>query len=494
MRIVGQAERTTDIVSAEYQTVNRERAACIIIVTDLDVELDFRPNGQLVAAVQEAPGQWNVYVSPFERRIDVYAFGYEPLTVILREFGISNLQSNDVYRLRLTGDRIDGGSIENIYIAVQVTPSNASVYLNDTKVEDSMQILAKVGKNSLRIEHPGYKTITEEIDVSEQRPTFFQYRMELEAEVPIQINTNPSGANVSIDNLSMGSSPVRAFFSSGRHRIRIVKEGYKEIDDWIEIEDPSTAKIYNLEDIRGALTIKTNPISSIYINDQLHPEGVSNLKLSPQLVRIRIVTPKADDINRNIAIRERENLVLELFPVLQTATVRIDVIPVDADVLLTGDEGEKYSSKGGTTFEDVTVGRYELIVSAEGHKTHRESFEVNKDDVVRKQVILEEGSDLGRTPRFVNYEEPPQVVKRVPPEYPRFARLSGMQGSVVLDLELFRDGTVGAVEVVQSLQSGPGGLDEAAIKAVKQWVFTPAKSDGKSVAVWVRIPINFRLD
>ena len=41
--------------------------------------------------------------------------------------------------------------------------------------------------------------------------------------------------------------------------------------------------------------------------------------------------------------------------------------------------------------------------------------------------------------------------------------------------------------------SGPGGLDEAAVTAVRKWEFSPAKSGGKPVAVWVTFDVTFNL-
>lgn len=107
---------------------------------------------------------------------------------------------------------------------------------------------------------------------------------------------------------------------------------------------------------------------------------------------------------------------------------------------------------------------------------------------------VERPSREGQTPRFVHYEEPPQPIRQVPPEYPRFARQAGLEGTVILLVEVLRDGSVGAIEVQQSLQSGPGGLDQAAKDAVRQWHFTPAKSGGQPLAVWASIPFRFRLD
>lgn len=102
--------------------------------------------------------------------------------------------------------------------------------------------------------------------------------------------------------------------------------------------------------------------------------------------------------------------------------------------------------------------------------------------------------EFGKTSKFVVYEDPPVPIRQVVPKYPEFARNSGIQGEVVLEVEVFENGTVGAINVIKSLMSGPGGLDEAAIKAVRQWEFQPAKSGGRPVAVWVTFPVEFTLD
>jgi len=99
----------------------------------------------------------------------------------------------------------------------------------------------------------------------------------------------------------------------------------------------------------------------------------------------------------------------------------------------------------------------------------------------------------GQTPRFVVYEDAPVITKRVPPVYPEFARKSKIQGSVVLDIEILSDGSIGAIEVFKSLMPGPGGFDEAAITAVRQWKFQPAKSGGKPVGCWIKQSIVFEL-
>ncbi len=78
-----------------------------------------------------------------------------------------------------------------------------------------------------------------------------------------------------------------------------------------------------------------------------------------------------------------------------------------------------------------------------------------------------------------------------PPAYPKAAQRLGMQGRVLLRVQVLSNGTVGALEVKQS--SGKSVLDEAALAAVKNWVFTPAKRGSTPIDGWTQVPIEFRL-
>ncbi len=101
---------------------------------------------------------------------------------------------------------------------------------------------------------------------------------------------------------------------------------------------------------------------------------------------------------------------------------------------------------------------------------------------------------LGSTNKFAVYEDAPFALKKAPLDYPVFAKNAGIEGDVILQVEVFKDGSVGAIKILKSLMSGPGGLDEAALKSVKQWTFSPAKSGGKPVACWVTFSVNFSLN
>ncbi len=84
----------------------------------------------------------------------------------------------------------------------------------------------------------------------------------------------------------------------------------------------------------------------------------------------------------------------------------------------------------------------------------------------------------------------PSIVFKVDPEYSQEARQAKLQGTVLLNLVVQRDGTVGNVQVVQSLGQG---LDEKAIEAVRQWRFNPGMRNGQPVDVAAIIEVTFRL-
>jgi protein TonB len=75
-------------------------------------------------------------------------------------------------------------------------------------------------------------------------------------------------------------------------------------------------------------------------------------------------------------------------------------------------------------------------------------------------------------------------------DYTEEARRRNIEGEVVLEIVVRRDGSVGDVKLVNGLGSG---LNDRAITAVKQWRFSPAKRLGAPVDVIVEVAVEFKL-
>jgi protein TonB len=84
----------------------------------------------------------------------------------------------------------------------------------------------------------------------------------------------------------------------------------------------------------------------------------------------------------------------------------------------------------------------------------------------------------------------PRKILHVAPIYPEFARQARAQGTVTLECIL--DAT-GRVESVRVLGSQPL-LDDAAVRAVRQWRYTPTELNGVPVPVLMTIVVRFSLD
>jgi protein TonB len=86
---------------------------------------------------------------------------------------------------------------------------------------------------------------------------------------------------------------------------------------------------------------------------------------------------------------------------------------------------------------------------------------------------------------------PPLLISRVVPEYPRLARQQGIEGLVVLEAVLDSDGRI--EDNIKVLQSIPM-LDEAAIRAIRRWRFRPARDhQNRPLRVILEIPVRFVL-
>ena len=85
--------------------------------------------------------------------------------------------------------------------------------------------------------------------------------------------------------------------------------------------------------------------------------------------------------------------------------------------------------------------------------------------------------------------KPPRLIKRVDPVYPQEALKERVQGIVILGA---RTDSAGRVEDVIVQRSAPL-LDQAAVDAVKQWIYEPMVIDGKPVKVVFTVQLNFMM-
>ncbi|MDQ7798387.1 MAG: energy transducer TonB [Candidatus Edwardsbacteria bacterium] len=116
---------------------------------------------------------------------------------------------------------------------------------------------------------------------------------------------------------------------------------------------------------------------------------------------------------------------------------------------------------------------------------------VNPDSIKGPVEFVKDG-DIPVSGAYQELSQAPELIKSVKPVYPSICIAAQAEGRVFLNLLLDYDGRIMKVEIVRS--SGNPALDEAAVTAAEQFIFSPAlASSGRAVRVWLAYPITFSL-
>jgi periplasmic protein TonB len=91
--------------------------------------------------------------------------------------------------------------------------------------------------------------------------------------------------------------------------------------------------------------------------------------------------------------------------------------------------------------------------------------------------------------RAIGEVKPPRLVRRIEPDYPKLAQEARVQGVVILEATTDIYGRVAAIRVLKSIPL----LDEAAVAAVRQWVYEPLMINGRPRPVTFSVTVHFEL-
>jgi protein TonB len=90
--------------------------------------------------------------------------------------------------------------------------------------------------------------------------------------------------------------------------------------------------------------------------------------------------------------------------------------------------------------------------------------------------------------RAIGEIKPPRLLKQVEPIYPEIARQARVEGIVIIEAQTDIYGRVNGVKVLRSIPL----LDQAAIDAVRQWVYEPMIINGRPRGVVFTVTVTFK--
>lgn len=167
------------------------------------------------------------------------------------------------------------------------------------------------------------------------------------------------------------------------------------------------------------------------------------------------------------------------------------------------------ASDGGFTFENLPAGQYILRIEKPGFTAIYREFTLDANSSVERKLVLLASSNQPSVSvtSTANAPEKPQVlgpgqlriggkvmqsklITKVQPVYPPSAKADRIQGTVLLDAVISKEGVPGELTV---LQSPSDDLSQASLEAVRQWRYSPVLLNGQPIEVVTEVRINFTL-
>lgn len=207
---------------------------------------------------------------------------------------------------------------------------------------------------------PGY--LPKEVFIKDPNVT---YHVKLVAASTLRIDSQPSGADVFIDNVLYGKTPIELELPPGEKNIFIGKDGYCEISDTVKLLPFEKKQVnYQLAEVPKVL-ITSKPSSTLWIDGKEIGKTPIELDLVPGDY---LLTLKASDfftLTERISVTKLQKQTFD-FSLLPSATVKVQVIPDHAIV-----EFANQRKLQPATFFDVPLQEITLSVSAQGYQTQQ---------------------------------------------------------------------------------------------------------------------------
>lgn len=255
----------------EKRTVNDEPCALIKITTNIK-GMQFDSNIGIVDVVHQSDGYW-VYVAPRERRIRLMATGYISLDVNMPEPALSHI----VYNLIVAPKGIIVVS-DLVKITFRLNESNVYIRSGETapvlSVGSNAPYEVTKGEHTFRFVKDGFKEKV--LNVNAQKEELIDVTLEPGGEKPslalsgwIILTSEPSGAEVFLNEQRVGVTPYQGRNIAGQYNIRLQYPLYHNHNEQFTLNEGATITIpsINLKPRFGYWQVNTTPADAEVILD-----------------------------------------------------------------------------------------------------------------------------------------------------------------------------------------------------------------------------------
>ena len=284
-------------------------------------------------------------------------------------------------------------------VLIESIPVGANVSVNGS-VKGTTPLVIRdlpVGTHKAHIQMPGYATREISWVIKDARP-LPKLKVSLESNTTkLTIRSVPAGANVLVDDVPVGTTPFEGGFETGLHLVKLVKSGYVEHIDQINLERSTPVKkTYTLRARPGILKIVSNPAgASVSINGEKRGNAPLTMELDAGKYSMQVSMEGFDPAVRNITVAPAQDEEMTVNLESATGSARFTIFPGNVSVKLDGKDMGKVPAEGNghneVNFKNLSPGTHVLELTHPMAKpsTRRFTFKVSKGKLYQPDNPIE---------------------------------------------------------------------------------------------------------
>lgn len=364
--------------------------AAIIIYSSL-TGLQFDSNVEIVADLSDPnSGEYRLVIPPFRQSITATMPGFRQL-----RFSVPVNSPRQVLFYEIRPLEQEANLISNFFSISPLTAADgANVFIDGQGIDIKTAVKLTPGPHQLRIEKSGYKTIIEEIDVSEQN-VIYNYEMELLQVEPVTIQTLPNQASIEVNNVLKSNNDYQDFLYPGDYYIRISKAGYKTVGETITVvenrtQDPNVNVFtFNLEKYAGTLNLNVSPANARVMLNRQPYNANAPISVAPGQYLMEITANGYRPYSETINILEDavENRTINLEQIVGTLQFRIQ--PISASVTLYNFNNQVVRQWNGIQLiPNLPIGQYRISATAQDYQDYSEAILIQENQTYEANISM----------------------------------------------------------------------------------------------------------
>ena len=284
-------------------------------------------------------------------------------------------------------------------VLIESIPSGAAVEINGSAKGTTPLVVRDlaVGTHKAHIIMPGYAKREISWVIKDARP-LPKLKVSLDSNTTkLNIYSNPAGAQILIDDVPVGTTPFEGNFETGLHLIKLVKSGYVEHIDQVNLERSNPVrKKYTLRARPGILKVVSTPAgAAVSINGEKRGNAPISMELDAGRYTLQVEKEGFDPYSKTITVAPAQNEEMIISLGSATGSARFLIFPGNVMLKLDGKDMGKVPAKGDghheVNFKKLSPGTHvlELTHPMAQPSTRRFTFKVEKGKLYQPDNPIE---------------------------------------------------------------------------------------------------------